>query len=120
MEGQPPSHAVPERKQGHSLHHLNAKELGICVMASELAWYFLLLSQSLWTEEGEGMGRVECCEVCDGWGAARCGMCGMLLGVGRVDMCGTCPLYVNSVVSTREDFYHIYPQTSIMFLSNPV
>ena len=41
---------------------------------------------------------MECCEVCIGWSAARCGMCGMLLGVGRVDCVGHVR-YVNSVVS---------------------
>ena len=66
-EGQPPSHVVTERTQGHSLDPPNAKELHGHVCHGELVS----------SEEGEG--RVQWtgmkCRV-------RCGTCEVLLGVG--------------------------------------
>ena len=73
-EGQPPSHVVTERTQGHSLHQMQRSCMGMCVTVN---WYPSALSIFLDSEEGER--RVQWtgmkCRV-------RCGTCGVLLGVG--------------------------------------
>ena len=80
MEGQPPSHVVTGRTQGHSLHQMQRS--WACVSR----WTgILLVSQSLWTLKREREGcsgriwsamwgavRVECCEVWDHmWDVAK-------------------------------------------------
>ena len=77
-------HWVPHKKWKDSLHPMwslegrflspNAKELGICVTVN---WYPPALSNSLDSEEGEGRVQwrgLEC--------HVRCGICGVLWGVG--------------------------------------
>ena len=75
MQGQPPSHLVTGRMQGHSLHQMQRS--WACVSQ----WTGILpLSQSLWALKREGKGAVEGSGVpCEG------GICGVLCM--RGEMC---------------------------------